>query len=139
MRRDDEGELVPAAAPGGRPQAAAAAPPQRGVTPMCPGRTGLEMVPQEGFEPPTHALRMRCSTPELLRHPRSRRPAPLLIGGPWLRLLHQPPSASQPRGDDRLASALGGRGPRALPIACRPWHGSGLGTAEETMTRVARP
>ena len=25
------------------------------------------MVPQEGFEPPTHALRMRCSTPELLR------------------------------------------------------------------------
>jgi hypothetical protein len=26
------------------------------------------MVPQEGFEPPTHALRMRCSTPELLRH-----------------------------------------------------------------------
>ena len=26
------------------------------------------MVPQEGIEPPTHALRMRCSTPELLRH-----------------------------------------------------------------------
>ena len=25
------------------------------------------LVPQEGFEPPTHALRMRCSTPELLR------------------------------------------------------------------------
>jgi hypothetical protein len=25
------------------------------------------LVPQEGIEPPTHALRMRCSTPELLR------------------------------------------------------------------------
>src|SRR5512145_1183455 len=25
------------------------------------------MVPQEGIEPPTRALRMRCSTPELLR------------------------------------------------------------------------
>src|SRR5262245_4422668 len=25
------------------------------------------LVPQEGFEPPAHALRMRCSTPELLR------------------------------------------------------------------------
>ena len=27
----------------------------------------IELVPQEGIEPPTHALRMRCSTPELLR------------------------------------------------------------------------
>src|SRR5262245_5179804 len=27
----------------------------------------ISLVPQEGFEPPTHALRMRCSTPELLR------------------------------------------------------------------------
>jgi hypothetical protein len=25
------------------------------------------MVPLKGFEPPTHALRMRCSTPELQR------------------------------------------------------------------------
>lgn len=25
------------------------------------------MVPLRGFEPPTHALRMRCSTPELQR------------------------------------------------------------------------
>jgi hypothetical protein len=30
-------------------------------------RTNVTLVPQEGFEPPTHALRMRCSTPELLR------------------------------------------------------------------------
>src|SRR5262245_28883116 len=36
--------------------------------PICPGRTLIFLVPQEGFEPPTHALRMRCSTPELLRH-----------------------------------------------------------------------
>ena len=28
----------------------------------------VRLVPQEGIEPPTHALRMRCSTPELLRH-----------------------------------------------------------------------
>lgn len=27
------------------------------------------VVPQEGIEPPTRALRMRCSTPELLRRP----------------------------------------------------------------------
>ena len=27
----------------------------------------IVLVPQEGIEPPTHALRMRCSTPELLR------------------------------------------------------------------------
>ena len=32
------------------------------------------LVPQEGFEPPTHALRMRCSTPELLRLSCSRSP-----------------------------------------------------------------
>ena len=32
------------------------------LSPMCPGRTGENLVPQEGFEPPTHALRMRCST-----------------------------------------------------------------------------
>ena len=28
----------------------------------------LQMVPLIGFEPTTHALRMRCSTPELQRH-----------------------------------------------------------------------
>ena len=37
------------------------------LLPMCPGRTNFLLVPQEGIEPPTHALRMRCSTPELLR------------------------------------------------------------------------
>jgi integrase len=31
------------------------------------GQSEQNLVPQEGFEPPTHALRMRCSTPELLR------------------------------------------------------------------------
>ena len=31
------------------------------------GQFSENLVPQEGFEPPTHALRMRCSTPELLR------------------------------------------------------------------------
>jgi len=31
------------------------------------GQSGEKLVPQEGIEPPTHALRMRCSTPELLR------------------------------------------------------------------------
>jgi integrase len=31
------------------------------------GQLDQNLVPQEGFEPPTHALRMRCSTPELLR------------------------------------------------------------------------
>src|SRR5215470_5986701 len=39
---------------------------------MCPEDISsnclILLVPQEGFEPPTHALRMRCSTPELLRH-----------------------------------------------------------------------
>ena len=34
---------------------------------MILARRAVLMVPQEGFEPPTHALRMRCSTPELLR------------------------------------------------------------------------
>ncbi len=29
---------------------------------MCPECTNLKLVPVDGFEPPTHALRMRCST-----------------------------------------------------------------------------
>ena len=32
------------------------------VSGMDTGRTMMKMVPQEGLEPPTHALRMRCST-----------------------------------------------------------------------------
>ncbi len=37
------------------------------VLPMCPEWTSKKMVPLKGFEPPTHALRMRCSTTELQR------------------------------------------------------------------------
>jgi hypothetical protein len=35
---------------------------QNNLLPMSPGWTFWNLVPVDGLEPPTHALRMRCST-----------------------------------------------------------------------------
>ena len=70
------------------------------------------MVPQEGFEPPTRALRMRCSTPELLRRicdralacRRERQRAGIALDG---RTLAVCPSTGNPQAGGRAAQKGG--------------------------------
>jgi hypothetical protein len=85
------------------------------------------MVPQEGIEPPTRALRMRCSTPELLRHAvdgcgpeGSANRAALQEAQSALSLANL--TENPPRfGRARSLAALPGRQPGAASVAPQAW------------------
>ncbi len=69
------------------------------------------VVPQEGIEPPTRALRMRCSTPELLRRPLGR------AGSTRTRRQDQGPEGDIP---PRRSRRAGPAAPRAGPPGSTP-------------------